>query len=86
MIGEFKIGICDFIEYVDFMVGEIIVVVKMNKNFDAVACREIDAVVVWDIMFGIEVILCWFSLWDVIEVFGVLFGILLNDVFLLNMV
>jgi hypothetical protein len=84
MIGEFKIGICDFIEHVDPTVGEIIAVAKMNKNLDAVACREIDAVAVWDTMLGIEVILRWSSSWDAIEAFGAPFGILLNDAFLPN--
>ena len=48
------------------------------------ACREIDAVAVWDTMLGIEVILRWSSSWDAIEAFGAPFGILLNDAFLPN--
>jgi len=84
MIGEFKIGMCDFIERVDPTVGEVIAVAKMNKNLDAAACREIDTVAVWDTMLGIEVILRWSSSWDAIEAFGAPFGILLNDAFLPN--
>ena len=81
MIGEYKIGICDFMA-ADPTIEETLAVANIKKRFSVSSCLDIDERTVQDFLDGVAAGLRWSQSWTQIEAFGAPFEILLNDGFL----
>lgn len=80
MVGEYKIGICDFMEHVNPTVEEVYSVALINKRLDANGCRDIGyETEIGKSMRGIETLLRWSSSWSEIEALGAPFGLMMNN-------
>ena len=82
MIGEYKIGMCDFMTRVDPTIEETLAVANIKKRFSVSSCLDIDERTVEDFLDGVAAALRWSQSWTQIEAFGAPFEILLNDGFL----
>ena len=82
MIGEYKIGICDFMDKVDPTTEEVLAVASINKRLGKLPCQEIDFHGEIGTLIGIRAILRWSSSWSLIEAFGAPFEVMLNEALL----